>query len=89
MGWASGNELLSEIIHSASFQQLSHKARVGICLDMIQAFENHDCDTLYELYGEGDQAFDDAYRALYPEHAAELDDELNENAPEEEDEEDE
>ncbi len=73
MAWSVGSELLMGIISQKSFQSLGHKAKVALCLDLIQLFEGSDCDTVHEVYGLIDEAFDDAFRALYPGEAEELD----------------
>lgn len=59
MGWSGGNELMSRLAETLQRNVRSKKARVAVYLEMIEAFESHDCDTLHECRGE-DPALDEA-----------------------------
>lgn len=63
MGWASGSELLLKIVQSLQEHVADDNVREDIYIDIIQAFENLDCDTIYEVLGE-DEAFDAAYHLV-------------------------
>ena len=52
MGWASGGELFSRIAESATKHIKDKKVRAAFYNDAIDAFEDHDCDTIYECQGE-------------------------------------
>jgi len=48
MGWASGSQLMSEIIDECKSAIKPKKARKAFYKQMIHLFEQHDCDTLDE-----------------------------------------
>ena len=74
MGWASGVELLSEIIDAAKHyfskpldsKKAVDRARQNFYVEAIEAFEGLDCDVVHECRGS-DPAFDAAYEKLNPE----------------------
>jgi hypothetical protein len=66
MGWSSGSRLMAEIVSSIEDTVESHVCRVELYEKIIENFVNEDCDTLDECLGIYD-AFDEAYRNLYPE----------------------
>ena len=47
MGWASGSELAAGV-WDAVRDSIPKKKRKAIALEIIDLFENHDCDTMYE-----------------------------------------
>jgi hypothetical protein len=63
MGWAGGSELLGQMIRILQEHVPDDSVREDIYIDMINAFEDADCDTVYELLGE-DEAFDAAYHLI-------------------------
>lgn len=58
MGWASGSELMSEVI-SALQGEATDEGRKRVYEHMIPAFSGMDCDTLDECRGE-DPMYDEA-----------------------------
>lgn len=67
MGWASGSDLLGQMINLVEYYKDSLPAKkVGMYMDMIEAFEDHDCDTVEECLGKS-KDFDKAFKRLYPE----------------------
>ena len=73
MSWSSGSRLFSEIIHTLKETVPEYETRVEIYNSLIEVFESHDCDTLYECLEE-DRAFDDAYFELHPDEEESQDD---------------
>jgi hypothetical protein len=65
MGWSSGSSLMSDVIHVIKFNVTSDTKRQDIYFDIIQDFENYDCDTLMECCGQ-DTAFDAALKERHP-----------------------
>lgn len=65
MSWSSGSTIFSDIIHSIKESVPEYETRVEVYGKLIEIFENHDCDTLFECLEE-DRAFDDAYFELHP-----------------------
>lgn len=63
MGWSSGSELMRDIISSLNAHGVKNGVQVEIYKDLIRAFENYDCDTLYECI-EDDICFKTAYKEL-------------------------
>lgn len=51
MGWASGSDVAYPIIKAAKKHIKDDKVREKIYIALIDAFEDADCDTLYELVG--------------------------------------
>lgn len=64
MGWSSGSSLMSEVIVSA-LKHVPTSCRKKFYKELIEAFEQCDCDTLYECEGI-DKLYDAAYASLYP-----------------------
>lgn len=64
MSWASGSYLFSEIIESLIRNRVDPSIRAEIYTDLIDAFENADCDTLYECVGD-DFVFDRIMKQKY------------------------
>ena len=60
MGWASGSEIMSELIDVVFNRVESDWVRQKLYADMIVVFDGHDCDTLMEATGK-DVAYDKAY----------------------------
>lgn len=69
MGWSSGSELMLKVIHI--LDTVSCPELEDVFHDLINAFEDFDCDNLHECLGEND-AFDTAFAEMYPEHYKEL-----------------
>lgn len=65
MGWASGSSLFGRVIEILQLRVEFNK-RCELYRELIDAFEDSDCDTLYECVGH-DEAFDKVWRELYPE----------------------
>lgn len=63
MGWASGSELMGEIVGALKRNVKDAKVRRKIYDSIIPAFESADCDTLNECEGT-DTEFDAALKAL-------------------------
>lgn len=57
MGWASGSDIAYRLIKTIQENVLDDHARQAIYEDLIDAFEDADCDTLYECIGV-DPVFD-------------------------------
>lgn len=66
MGWGSGSTLMDKIIHALKPEVKSKPARKKIYKLLIEAFEDQDCDTLYECVGQ-DEIYDELWEELYPE----------------------
>jgi hypothetical protein len=65
MGWSSGSEILEKIKEQVNETEMfSDEQLLTLWKIMIEAFEDHDCDTLYELVGEGDLNFDLAFKEI-------------------------
>lgn len=73
MAWSRGSEFAERIIdimealHDGFYEGGLEEAYGGL----IEAFEDFDCDTLYEVLGRSD-AFDTAYVAKYPDEYDEV-----------------
>jgi hypothetical protein len=72
MGWNTGGELMESVIQRLKrLSVLVPNGRGAIILlenvyrVLIEEFEKHDCDVLYECLGE-DKTFDGVYRMLHP-----------------------
>lgn len=65
MGWASGSELARKLITALVATISEPGERYCFYLNMIDAFEDQDCDTLFECMGN-DPQFDSAMRFLHP-----------------------
>jgi hypothetical protein len=65
MGWSSGSGLFGELIDSLMKHVSDDDDRKAIYLDMIEAFEAHDWDTLDECVGV-DDVYDEIYEERYP-----------------------
>lgn len=67
LGWSRGSDLFESIIDSLSEYVDDDDTRVSIYKDLIEVFENFDCDTLNELISSTkDKAFIDAFSELHP-----------------------
>lgn len=73
MGWASGSTLFSAVIESIQTHVDVPDIRIQIYIDLIEAFEEADWDTVDECMGE-DPAFDVAVKQLHPDWFDEEDD---------------
>ena len=89
MGWKSGSSLMDNIIEELKDRVFDDQVREEVYSILIEAFQDRDCDTLAECYGQ-DSAFDAAYDDIHFEEDEEfdLDDYFEEDADvdEEEDE---
>lgn len=72
MGWASGSDLLGDVILSTQ-KVVPKRFRKELYKLFIDHFENHDCDTICDCEGL-DPEFDKALQELYPEWFEEQDD---------------
>lgn len=64
MGWSSGSPLMSRVIEAVAEHVPNNKSKLELFVDLIEAFEDFDCDTLDECLGE-DAMFDAAYKEVY------------------------
>lgn len=71
MGWASGSVLMSDIIATLQDHIDDDDLRAEIYIDIINAFEAADADTLDECLDE-DPAFENAYYDVHPEFREEI-----------------
>lgn len=65
MGWGSGSTVFSEVIAVMKEKVEDAEIRAEIYRDLIDVFENADCDTLDECVGD-DKVFDEVWEELYP-----------------------
>jgi hypothetical protein len=66
-------EILDRVVASGSFRQLDYRERFALILDMLQSFvttPEHQ-EAVGKLWGE-DEAFDDAFRLLWPDQVEQL-----------------
>lgn len=68
MGWASGSDVAYTIIEAIKKNVKDDEAREKIYVALIDAFEDADCDTLYELRG-----IDPAFDQFFPEDEEDAD----------------
>lgn len=64
MSWSSGSELMDNVIDAMQAVK-DAKVRKTVYASLIEAFEDMDCDTLYECR-DSDPVFAEAYRELHP-----------------------
>lgn len=65
MGWARGSGLMNEVIDTLKRHVPDPDQRRKVYNELIGAFEDLDCDTLYECYDDGkDTAFTQAWEKL-------------------------
>jgi len=65
MSWKSGSSIFDEIINHLMETVDDDQLRKDIYSGLIEIFENHDCDTLYECQNQ-DEAFDEVWDEMYP-----------------------
>lgn len=65
MGWASGSELLSEIIKVVD-AHIPKKEKKDIYKAIISSFEMMDCDTIHEAFDDSWPELEEAYYELNP-----------------------
>jgi hypothetical protein len=66
MGWASGSGLLANVIMAVKVElDCGGKDKIRFYKRLIEAFEDHDCDTLDECR-DIDPLFDNALDQLHP-----------------------
>lgn len=58
---------MSDVIHSVNRNVVDDATRKQLFKELIENFEDQDCDTLYECADE-DETFAEAYKALHPEY---------------------
>lgn len=51
MGWASGSQLLSAVL-DATLKHIPKNKRTKAVKDLVEAFEEHDCDTIEEVWDD-------------------------------------
>jgi len=73
MGWSSGSRLMSYIIESLDEHVDDMDTKRRIYLDLIEAFEDMDCDTLMEC-AEDSVEFKVALKEIHPDWFDEDDD---------------
>lgn len=66
MGWASGSAILSNV-WSTVRDDVPEVLRVERLSELMDLFENEDCDTTNELIGEFPEA-EEAYYTLHPDY---------------------
>lgn len=66
MGWNSGSELAEWIMTEVEEFGLDHDVKVAFFTNMINKFEDFDCDVMYELLDK-DPAYDEAYKLIHSE----------------------
>ena len=88
MSWKSGSSLMSDIIEELKERIHDDLVREEVYSVLIEAFQERDCETLAECYGE-DSAYDAAYDDIHFEEDEEfdLDDYFEEDTDEEEEDE--
>ena len=64
MGWSSGSALASRMIAMIEDLNLSSAKKLDAYYEIINSFEDFDCDNLCECLGES-KTFDKAYKLLY------------------------
>jgi hypothetical protein len=70
MGWASGSELMVEVIKALQKIEPSKTLRRRFYKHVILAFMDHDWDTTEECLNE-DPAFDEALKAIWKKQGVE------------------
>lgn len=60
MSWSEGSEIMSQIIANIK-DKMDPEDRETLYKELITAFEDKDCDTLYECLNE-DSVYDKAYK---------------------------
>jgi hypothetical protein len=65
MGWGSGSRLAAGLIDAAKETISSDTERESFYEQMIEMFQDFDCDTLDECVGH-DPVFDELWEKLYP-----------------------
>ena len=67
MGWSTGSSLMSDIIEQFEDLEIDDETKKKVYTTLIEAFDNYDCDTLFECVGVDDM-YDDAYKEIFPDH---------------------
>lgn len=62
MGWASGSDIARRIVSAIKENVKDELVREKLYVTLIDAFEDADCDTLYEVIG-----IDPAFDQFFPE----------------------
>lgn len=70
MSWSSGSGLFSDLIYILKRKIDEDSIREEIYAEMIEIFEDHDCDTLDECVGN-DPAFDKVFKQYLEENYVE------------------
>lgn len=65
MGWASGSELLKNIVGILD-KNLAPNVRVNVYRQLIRSFQSFDCDTIDECVSKKYPDFTKAYKKEYP-----------------------
>lgn len=65
MGWSSGSRLFSEV-WGAVRDIIPGSRRVVLCQQVIEAFEQEDCDTVCECFDDRCPEIEEAYYAIHP-----------------------
>jgi hypothetical protein len=75
MSWHGGARLFAEIAEAAmelDDEGMTYDLRRALYEALIPIFVDADCADLGHLYGETDEAYDEAYANLYPERVEQL-----------------
>jgi hypothetical protein len=65
MGWGRGSDLMEEIIPIVENLYVGSIGETEAFKQLIELFEDYDCDNLIELEGIS-EAFDDALKEVHP-----------------------
>ena len=74
MGWSRGSQLLEEIIVVLAEAIPDPEVKESVYNELIDMFEDFDCDTINECVGE-DPIFDKVYYEKYPDENPDADEE--------------
>ena len=67
MGWSGGSEMMDRMIRVIEnpLYDFDSATKIDLYGELIEVFEDQDCDTLYESLGQS-MFFDIAYNERYP-----------------------
>jgi hypothetical protein len=66
MGWSTGSLIFEQVITTVEENVEDYDVRVKLYSDLIEVFEDYDCDNLMECMGT--RAFDKAMREVRPDY---------------------
>lgn len=67
MGWASGSSVFDGV-WAAVRDHIAESSRVSVCMKVLEAFEDEDCDTLSECFDSDKPEIEEAYYTLNPDY---------------------